>query len=109
MALLALLLAGLSLACCVVLVLRLRALDRATRDLPLPEVALLTPSSRPSITIEVLNPIELAAAQSRAGALLGSVRPQMVTKLVYDQVAKKLLEGLEEEGVVAEVRIHAAE
>jgi hypothetical protein len=97
-------------ACCVVLLRRVRTLEATLTELELPAAPPLLPArERPFITVEVLNPIELATAQSRAGALVGSVRPQMVTKIVYDQVAKRVLEGLEEEGAVAEVRVHVAE
>lgn len=96
-------------ACCVVLLRRVRTLEATLTQLELPAPPALPVRERPYITVEVLNPIELATAQSRAGALVGSVRPQMVTKIVYDQVAKRLLEGLEEEGAVAEVRVHVAE
>lgn len=108
-AVLALLVAAAVAGCCVVLLRRLRSLEASLTHLELPAPPALPFRERPYITIEVLNPIELATAQSRAGALVGSVRPQMVTKIVYDQVAKRVLEGLEEEGAVAEVRVHVAE
>lgn len=108
-AVLALLVTAAAAGCCVVLLRRVRTLEASLSALELPAPPPLPFRERPYITIEVLNPIELATAQSRTGALVGSVRPQMVTKIVYDQVAKQVLQGLEEEGAVAEVRVHVAE
>lgn len=109
-AVLALLIAAAVAACCVVLLRRVRSLEASLVGLEIPDIAPLpVQEQRAFITVEVLNPIELASTQSRAAALLGSVRPQLVTKIVYDQVAKRMLEGLEEEGVVAEVQVHVAE
>ena len=64
--------------------------------------------SRPIITIEILNPLELAASQVRAASLVGSWRPDMITKIVYDEAAKQIIAQLAEEGVVAEVMVQAA-
>lgn len=69
---------------------------------PIPAV-----SSRPIITIEILNPLELASSQIRAAALVGSWRPDMITKIVYEEAVKQIAAQLVEEGVVAEVLIHA--
>lgn len=63
--------------------------------------------SRPIITIEILNPLELASSQVRAAALVGSWRPDMITKIVYDEAVKQIVAQFAEEGVVAEVVIHA--
>ncbi len=60
------------------------------------------------ITVELLNPLEVAASQSRAAKLLGGLTPAVITKIVYDQASKQILTGLEEEGVAAEVRVHVA-
>jgi hypothetical protein len=58
------------------------------------------------ITVEILNPLELATAQSRAATVLHRVRPQLLSRIVYEQAARELEERLGEEGVVAEVRVH---
>jgi hypothetical protein len=69
----------------------------------------LEPGSRRLITVEILNPLEVAASQSRAARLLVGLTPAMITKIVYDQASAQILEGLEEEGVAAEVRVHVAD
>ncbi|WP_125566045.1 hypothetical protein [Nocardioides baekrokdamisoli] len=65
--------------------------------------------NRPIITIEILNPIELASSQVRAASLVGSWKPDAITKMVYNEAAKQISSQLAEEGVVAEVLIHAAD
>lgn len=64
--------------------------------------------SRPIITIEILNPLELASSQVRAASLVGSWKPETITKIVYNEAVKQISAQLAEEGVVAEVLIHAA-
>lgn len=59
------------------------------------------------LSIRILNPLELASAQSKAAAMLHRVRPALLSKMVYDQAAESLRERLADEGVVAEVRVHA--
>lgn len=63
--------------------------------------------NRPLITIEILNPLELAASQVRAASLVGSWKPDSITKMVYNEAAKQIAAQLVEEGVIAEVLIHA--
>lgn len=64
--------------------------------------------SRPRrvLVLEILNPVELATAQVKAAAVLGAVRPQLLTKIVYDQAAKQVVTQLEEQGVQADVTVH---
>ena len=59
------------------------------------------------IVVRILNPLELANAQTKAATMLHRVRPALLSKIVYEQAAQQLSERLAEEGVVAEVRIHA--
>ncbi|MFT4264225.1 MAG: hypothetical protein QM572_12635 [Nocardioides sp.] len=61
------------------------------------------------ITIEILNPLELAASQSRAARLLGGLTPTVITRIVYDQASKQIMETLEDEGVAAEVRVRVGD
>ena len=82
-------------------------LDTITDAPPAPTVA--TVPSRPLITIEILNPLELASSQVRAASLVGSWKPDAITKIVYNEAAKQITAQLAEEGVVAEVLIHAAD
>jgi hypothetical protein len=63
-------------------------------------------TSRRLITVEVLNPIELAGTRGRLVGIAGSLAPGITRRLVYDQVLKTLRRKLTEERVVADVRLH---
>jgi len=68
------------------------------------EPAFVVPKSR-LITIEILNPTELAATQSRFSGFAGAVAPNMLRKIVYDKAVEILREQLRQQGVEAEVAI----
>lgn len=69
----------------------------------------LTSAARPSlISIEILNPMELAAKQSWVAGALGSITPALVRRLVYQRASQIVREELKDYGVVAEVRQHHA-
>jgi hypothetical protein len=65
-----------------------------------------TSSTRRIITIEILNPIELAGTRGRLAGLAGSLAPGITRRIVYDQAMKNLHRQLIEEQVVADVRLH---
>jgi hypothetical protein len=66
-------------------------------------------AARPSlISIEILNPMELAAKQSWVAGTLGSITPALVRRLVYQRATQMVREELKDHGVVAEVRQHHA-
>jgi hypothetical protein len=84
---------------------------------PAPEAALaraLTdrrpgPSStsiRRVITIEILNPIELAGSRGRWAGIAGSLAPGITNRVVYDQAIKLVRQQLAGHNVVADVRLH---
>lgn len=77
---------------------------------PLPEEleAAFTAGKRRVITIEILNPLELASTKHRFGGLAGAVAPRALRKLVYEQTVREMKVQMVEEGVVAEVGLHAA-
>ncbi|TSD93451.1 hypothetical protein FOS14_23145 [Skermania sp. ID1734] len=60
------------------------------------------------ITIEILNPVELARTQSRFSGVAGAVAPNLLRKVVYERAAQIMREQLLEQGVDAEVKIHVA-
>ncbi len=76
------------------------ALDRSPR----PPAAMRGP--RRLITIEILNPIELAGTRGRLAWLAGTLAPGITRRVVYDQTLKILKQQLETEQVVADVRVH---
>ncbi|MDP9117554.1 MAG: hypothetical protein M3O28_09960 [Actinomycetota bacterium] len=62
--------------------------------------------SRRFISIEILNPIELAGARNRVFGIAGSFVPDLTRRVVYDQTLKILRTQLVEHQVVADVRVH---
>jgi hypothetical protein len=59
------------------------------------------------ITIEILNPIELASARGgRFAGLAGSLVPGVTRRIVYDQTFKTLRRELDKMAVHADVRLH---
>ncbi len=76
-----------------------RTLDR------LPPVA-SSSATRRVISIEILNPIEVAATRGRLAGIAGSLVPGLIRRIVYDQTIKTMRRDLAEEKVVADVRLH---
>jgi hypothetical protein len=82
---------------------------------PDPLLAASLESSRPPvptnglrriITIEILNPIELAGTRGRLAGIAGSLAPGITRRIVYDQAIRNLRHQLVQERVVADVRLH---
>ena len=57
------------------------------------------------ITIEILNPAELAATHSRYSGLAGAVAPNLLRKIVYEKAAEIMREQFKAQGVEAEVKV----
>ena len=76
------------------------ALDRAPHP-PVPAGV-----TRRLITIEILNPIELAGTRGRLASLAGTVAPGLTRRVVYDQTLRIVREQLLEQQVHADVRVH---
>jgi hypothetical protein len=81
---------------------------------PDPALAQALPAARGSaghprrvISVEIHNPIELAGHRNRMFGIAGSFVPDLTRRVVYDQTAKMLRDGLAENRVVADVRVHA--
>lgn len=60
------------------------------------------------LSIEIQNPLQLAAKEVAAGGVLGHLAPEAVRREVYRQAAKVLRDELDKWGVAAEVRVHAS-
>ncbi len=56
------------------------------------------------IAVEILNPMELAARQSRFADMFGNLSPGLIRKIVYERTEKILLDQLREYGVQADVK-----
>ncbi|HLY33171.1 MAG TPA: hypothetical protein VKQ07_01435 [Jatrophihabitantaceae bacterium] len=76
------------------------AVDALARRGPVPV------KDRQFVSIEILNPIELAATRGRVLGLAGSFAPGFTRRIVYDQTAKTLRQELAVRGVVADVHVH---
>jgi hypothetical protein len=70
-----------------------------------PPVAAPTRERR-MISVEILNPIELAGTRGRMLGIAGSLAPGITRRIVYDQTVKSLRQQLAEHHVVADVRVH---
>jgi hypothetical protein len=76
------------------------ALDRSPRP------AGASADTRRLISIEILNPIELAGTRHRLLGIAGSLAPGLTRRVVYDQVLRIIKQQLDEQHVVADVRLH---
>ncbi|MDN5862987.1 MAG: hypothetical protein L0H19_06020 [Salinisphaera sp.] len=87
---------------------RLQRLEADWQDADEDVQAALAEQPRLLVTIDILNPLELARARSRIGARLIAFAPQLVTRRVFDSVARQLDEQLAAQGVEAQVQVHKA-
>lgn len=69
-----------------------------------PDARRLLPDNGALISIEILNPIELAAKESAIAGPVGSLAPNLIRKIVYQRTAAMLREQLLEHGVRADVK-----
>ena len=58
------------------------------------------------ITVEILNPLELAATQNRFAGIAGAVAPERVRRIVYERAALEMTEQLVEQGLDVDVQVH---
>lgn len=82
-----------------------QALATAWNTLP-PDARRLLPDGGALISIEILNPVELAAKESAIAGPVGSLAPNLIRKIVYQRTAAMLREQLLEHGVRADVKTH---
>jgi hypothetical protein len=71
-----------------------------------PRPAGLRGRERRLLTVEILDPNEVAAGRGRALGLVGALAPGLVRRVVYDRTRTTLLQELAAQGVRADVRIH---
>jgi hypothetical protein len=76
------------------------AVDAARR------LELSSSATRRVITIEILNPIELAGTRGRLVGMAGSLAPGITRRIVYDRAIRMVRRHLADENVVADVRMH---
>lgn len=58
------------------------------------------------ITIEILNPLEVAANESKMARRIGPIAPNLIRGEVTRQAVRELETQLEAQGIDAEVRVH---
>ena len=80
--------------------------EKVARSLDARRPASSSSSIRRVITIEILNPIELAGSRGRWAGLAGSLAPGITNRVVYDQAIKLVRRQLAQHDVVADVRLH---
>lgn len=86
-----------------------RALAALPASLQAPDLTqALGEGPREIIAIEILNPLELAARESRFAETFGSLTPALIRKIVYQRTLETLGPQLETFGVKADVRLHRA-
>jgi hypothetical protein len=68
-----------------------------------------TSSVRRVITIEILNPIELAGSRGWWAGVAGSLAPGLTNRVVYDQAMRLVRTQLADHNVVADVRLHVVD
>ena len=101
---------------------RLLALDSAQKALRIELAQLTPPEALPPaletafaagrkrlLTVEILNPLELATAHNKLAGIAGSIAPAAVRALVYEQAAKVTKDQLAKQQVEADVRVYVAD
>jgi hypothetical protein len=63
-------------------------------------------ATRQIITIEILNPLELAGARGRWAGIAGALLPGLTRRMVHDEAVKLVERQLAAENVRADVRVH---
>ena len=110
----------LTLAVLVFLFGRLRAQSTLLRKLQNEQAALASawssrpvnlhdiPGSRldPVITIKILNPVELAAKESKFAGTINNFAPDVIKQIVYKRTTDILREELTTKGVQVEIKVH---
>lgn len=85
---------------------RMSELLEAVEAAPIELRQVLGDGRRQVIAIEVLNPMELAAGQSRMARNFGGLAPNRIRGEVTKRMVRQLHEGFEAQGVKAEVRVY---
>jgi len=82
------------------------ALNTALGGKPAEVNALIEDSAPQLLTIEILNPMELAAEKSWIAGTISSLSPGFIRRKVYEQTREILKDKLVDFGVEAEVKIY---
>lgn len=80
-------------------------LQQASNAIPVDLDKLLGNQNKRIITVEILNPIELATAKTAFAKPLAGMSPGVINKLVYSQARDIIAKQLPDFGVKAEVKV----
>lgn len=81
------------------------ALGAATGSLPVDLKTVLGDGPNPMITIEILNPMEVAARESWVAGAVGNLSPPLIRSIVYKRAREQIVEQLRERGLQAKVEV----
>ncbi|MDO9451694.1 MAG: hypothetical protein Q7J29_02425 [Stagnimonas sp.] len=73
-----------------------------------PPLPMSWPVGKSRIAIEILNPFELAARETRLAGAAAKLAPRMIERIVYERAAVMIAQQMAEQGVQAEVKHHVA-
>jgi len=71
-----------------------------------PALPLAAAGGKSRIAIEILNPFELAARETRFAGAAAKLAPKMIERIVYERAAVMIAQQMAEQGVKAEVKTH---
>ena len=84
------------------------ALQQASRAIPADLQTLLGDPGKRIITVEILNPMELATDKTWLAKPVAGMSPGLINRIVYQQAREIVKQQLPKFGAVAEVKIHGA-
>lgn len=73
---------------------------------PTPVLPPFAVAGQSRIAIEILNPFELAARETRFAGAAARLAPRMIERIVYERAAVMIAQQMAEQGVRAEVKTH---
>lgn len=84
------------------------ALQQASRAIPADMHALLGDPGKRIITVELLNPMQLATDKTWLAKPIAGMSPGLINKIVYQQAREIVEQQLPKFGAIAEVKVHGA-
>lgn len=84
------------------------ALQLASRAIPADLQAMLGDPGKRIITVEILNPMELAADKTWLAKPAAGMSPGLINRIVYQQAREIVEQQMPKFGAVAEVKVHVA-
>ena len=82
--------------------------DMQSRVAAAPSLLPAAQAGRSRIAIEILNPFELAARETRLATAAAKLAPRMIERIVYERAAVQIAAQLLQQGVQAQVKAHVS-